>query len=486
MKICFLVVECSLDSVMNGCGGVGTFYSSLAKQLVSNGHQVEVLVFPVYNLVYEPIIAICGNKKQYSRVLSNCDEYIFNEDNVTVRYILHSSYNCKYLEFSNEYYLFIKDYVAQYCLLNAPDIIEASEGGGYIKYISVASPIVIRLHSGYTLLSKFNSYDAHWINPIIDSEYLGFAVADSISGVSNYVIEQTQSMCILQEEKLYGAIHNGIEPKQFSYSDYSTVESKTLICIGGLYEGKGIARLLRLFNEIYALDNEVKLILIGKGNLDNFVSNLSSSARNNVIHYAHVKHSEVAIRLKTSSLFITASMHEACPLSPMEAMAVGRAVFVYSDCNSFCEIVTNNVNGIIWRDVGDVIGAAKSVVNLLSHQKEMELMGRNGRYVIDNKFGIKRLVLDSEKWYQNVIDNYHKNRERNDYKQLMYMRNIIVSSLSDTNINNNVIVDVALPLNVQVKKFLKQVLMHRGIDKKDLLSLTFIKKVCDYIKNKVL
>lgn len=485
MKICFIVVECSLNNISNGCGGVGTFYASLAKQLAVAGHQVEVLVFPVYNLVYEPILENSSANRNNSDVLQNCDEYIFNEDSIVIRYLFHSSYNRTYLEFSNEYYLFIRDYVKQYCLLNNPDVVEVSEGGGYIKYASATCPIVMRLHSGYTLLSGFNNYDAHWIKPIIESENLGFAIVDSIAGVSNYVIEQTKSSCNILDKKIYGAIYNGIEMKQFLYADYSSVKAKTLICVGGLYEGKGIARLLKLFNEVYDLDNEIKLILIGKGDLDSFVNNLSPRARSNVYHYAHVKHSEVVSRLKESCLFITASMHEACPLSPMEAMAVGRAVFVYSECKSFSEIVTNNVNGIIWNNIDDTLGAAKSIVNLLNNQQKMQAMGLNGLYDIKNKFDINRLVSDSEAWYKCIINNHLENKGKNHYRQFTYMRDIIVNGITHQNINNAVLIDLTLPFHLQLKTFLKQVLMSRGINKKNLFSFNTIRKILSYVKNKL-
>jgi glycosyltransferase involved in cell wall biosynthesis len=98
--------------------------------------------------------------------------------------------------------------------------------------------------------------------------------------------------------------------------------------------------------------------------------------------------------LKTVDVSVLSSVHEALPLTLLEAMAAARPV-VTTDVGSVCEIVEDGVNGFVVPS-GATEQFAQAILRLLRDPELARRFGQAGRHKVEQKFAVERMVRRCE------------------------------------------------------------------------------------------
>ncbi len=469
MKICFVLIEYNLSNMPTNSSGVGIFYSNLTKLLKSKGYEVDVLVFPTYYMVIRDIIKYGEEFKQPSNILDNWDEYIFYDNDIYVRYILneHESHFC------SNYYKAVNQYLSQWLRDYPVDIIEATEGGGYLQYCEFNFPLVVRLHNGYTVMNEILSQQID--DTIKLAENIVLMNADSIAPVSKHILDATILYNNWFADNVYKIIYNGVDTQALPYQNIANIDnnlnSKKISYIGSITFDKGIDKLLKWFNIVNRQDANIELILVGRGNFNEFSSLLTKQAYKKVTYLGSVSHTEIPSLIEDSHLIVSFSHIEACPLIVLESMSVGRPVMAFSECKSFQEIIEHDVDGILWDDLNNIEGAAKEAVRLLNNPKKIEFMGFSARQKIEKKFNNNRFIDETLAWYSDVINNFQIIRESNQYKVKQYYKSLLI----DTYHTNYIYIRKDIGFIKQIHTSIKYSLKDKGFNKGNIISIKLIR-----------
>lgn len=163
----------------------------------------------------------------------------------------------------------------------------------------------------------------------------------------------------------------------------SNLNTKNIISIGRLHEGKRINELINIFSKLK--DTDTKLYIIGNGdefdNLKNQIANLK--LENRIIMTGYLTKDEQKKYLLNSSVFAMTSISEGLPMVLLEAMNFGIPCIAYRTDTGIGDIISNNKNGFIIenRDENEYINK----LNLLLQDKALrQKLGQNCIKTCDN------------------------------------------------------------------------------------------------------
>jgi len=141
---------------------------------------------------------------------------------------------------------------------------------------------------------------------------------------------QLQELALKTYKKAnFKIIYNGVNRNEFYYQASQRNEKLTLISTGRLIERKGFKYLFEALKSL----NDVKLILVGEGDMKDELVELSQAYKLEVEFVGMIKHSEIATQLRRADVFVLPSLNEGMSNSVLEAMACG------------LPIITTNVGG---------------------------------------------------------------------------------------------------------------------------------------------
>ncbi len=96
------------------------------------------------------------------------------------------------------------------------------------------------------------------------------------------------------------------------------------------------------------------------------------------------------------------SQTESFGLAALEGMAC-EVVPIASNVGGLPEVITNGQDGFL-ADVGDVATMANYAIELLSDDKKLAEMGRQGRLTAQARFCSTRIIPMYEKYYREVLE----------------------------------------------------------------------------------
>ena len=125
-------------------------------------------------------------------------------------------------------------------------------------------------------------------------------------------------------------------------SNISSLNSKNIISIGRLHEGKRINELIDIFSKLE--DRDTKLYIIGNGdefdNLKKQIANLK--LENRIIITGYLNKNEQEKYLLKSSVFAMTSISEGLPMVLLEAMNFGIPCIAYKTDTGISDIISNS------------------------------------------------------------------------------------------------------------------------------------------------
>lgn len=208
------------------------------------------------------------------------------------------------------------------------------------------------------------------------------------------------------DEKRIHVIYNGIDPKPFlgepkiDFRRQWGLDEHALIVgfAGQLDERKGINCLLEAFAKTSAVHENVHLFIAGQGPMKSKIEKFSSKNQlDTKIHLVGFLDS-IENFMKSIDIFVLPSLWEGFGIVLIEAMAAGKPA-ITTNVSSMPEIVVHNKTGKVV-PVNNVDALAQAIIELAQDKNMRDLMGKNGRQRVLEKFTIERMLDSLEKLFQ--------------------------------------------------------------------------------------
>ncbi|MGM0404981.1 MAG: glycosyltransferase family 4 protein [Thermoplasmatota archaeon] len=198
----------------------------------------------------------------------------------------------------------------------------------------------------------------------------------------------------------------GIDTKKFEpKSSYTTTSEKVkVLYVGRLHELKGLDHLIKAFSYVKKVYDNVKLLIIGGGDLKDELKELVHKERmdEDVNFIGEVEHSELIHHYQNSDIFVLPSLSEGLSNVIMEAMACGLPV-IATDVGGNPELVKHEKGGLIVR-AKNVSGLQNSLVRLLNDAELREKMGKFNRKYIQ-KFNQDSVLSKKAELLEKVVES---------------------------------------------------------------------------------
>ena len=198
-------------------------------------------------------------------------------------------------------------------------------------------------------------------------------------------------------------IKNGIDLEKYVFNNeirnkiknqLNLRENKVLVHVGSCVTVKSHEFLIFLMKDLVKFDNNIKLLLLGDGELRKEMENLVNklSLDSNIIFMGSV--TNVNEILQASDIFLLPSLNEGLPLSAVEAQSSGLKCLLSNNIPKDAKI-TKNVKFISIDDKNEWI---KSIINNFEYERE------NLYKIIDEQgFNILSTSKFLEEFYKNLI-----------------------------------------------------------------------------------
>ena len=379
MKIGFLTPEFPHPKT-GVSGGIGTSIMNLAKGLVQLGNDVIVLVY--------------GQK----------EDAVFKENGVTFYQIK----NVKIKGFSRfltqkKIEKLINSLVKQ----NKLDIVEAPDWTGITSFIQPDCPLVIRLNGSDTYFCHLDNRPVKPMNRFHEKRAL--QKADALLSVSQYTAEVTKKLFGIQRD--FTIIPNSIDIDRFEKaSDELENGELTILYFGTLIRKKGLLEVPLIFNEVFARNNQAKLVLIGRDSSDIISGNKSTwemmqslfdkAALANVTYSGSVPYDQIKQRLSHATVCIFPTFAEALPVSWIEAMAMQKPI-VASNIGWATEVIDDGKDGFLVHPANHSL-YADQIIKLLEDKALRSEFGQAARKKTEEKFNISTVAKLSLAFYKKM------------------------------------------------------------------------------------
>jgi glycosyltransferase involved in cell wall biosynthesis len=377
IKIAFLTPEYPHPKTGNS-GGIGTSIKMLSNALISKGINVSVLVYGQQTdaLFYDNSIAIYQIKnlklKGFSRILTQ----------IKISKLINTLYK-----------------------ENKIDVVEAADWTGITSFIQPKKcPIVIRLHGSDTYFCELEKRPVKFLNKFHEKRAL--ANANKIISVSQFTANQTNQ--IFKINKDIKIINNGVNTTLFKNDDLLGSNEQIILYFGTLIRKKGVFELVEIFNKVYKINSDAKLMLIGKDSGDIVTKSkstwelmkplFSNEAKNNVSYLGKVSYDVMNEYINKSTICIFPSFAEALPVSWLEAMAMKKAI-VASSIGWGKEIIEDGKNGFLV-DPKDHELYAEKIILLLADLNLRINIENEARKRVENYFDINAIANQNIDFYK--------------------------------------------------------------------------------------
>jgi len=369
--------------------GIENYVYHLSNSLTKNGHDVDILTINTESAKKEEIICVNINVYRCSLNLK------YHKGLVSIEFVKRI--------------LNAKDYDLYHIHIPFPLGLEITIVASKINKIPL-----IATHHGEPTKSAF-------LYSIIDGLYSKFYRNISLS-FANKLIFLTKSYgesLKLPEgvkEKIQ-IVKSGVDAQRFSPQNDGTIirkkygfteEDKIILFVGRLTihnRYKGVDYLIKALNKIRNENNNVKLIIVGQGELVSGLEELVKQLKleNKVIFAISVSNEELPHYYATCDIFVLPSTSgpESFSIVVSEAMASGKPV-IASNLPGVRDIVITGKTGLLVPSK-DSEALADAIIKLLNDEYLARKMGLNGRKIVEEKYTWKKATEMTENIYNEVI-----------------------------------------------------------------------------------
>lgn len=167
----------------------------------------------------------------------------------------------------------------------------------------------------------------------------------------------------IDAEKLYSRIKE----------DTNEYENYDIVYLGRLSYPKNPIRLLEIIKKIKEEKSNIKVAIIGNGELENEVKNfiIDNNLKDNVVLYGYMENPYKI--LNSSKMMIMTSRYEGTPMCALEAMALGKPI-ISTPTDGLKDIIDNNESGFC---SDDDIALCQKIIDLLDNPNKLAQMSKN-------------------------------------------------------------------------------------------------------------
>jgi len=173
------------------------------------------------------------------------------------------------------------------------------------------------------------------------------------------------------------------------------LKTNNITFAGRLHEGKGVGILIEAFGKVLKHLPGANLHLFGDDTHGSHLKKLSRDLHNGeqVIFHGLVPHEQMPQYYACANVVVLPSVWiENSPLIILEAMAAGRPV-IGSRIGGIPELIKDGENGLL-SVPGDAEDLSYKILQLLTDKEKAEKMGRKGRELIEEGYGVKRHLTE--------------------------------------------------------------------------------------------
>lgn len=258
------------------------------------------------------------------------------------------------------------------------------------------------MHGGHHFFAESENRKINWWKGF--QEKSSFRKADSIIGVSQYVVNHT-SIYIQLYSKIKGVIFNPVDLTKLHHSKIQKQIKGRIFFAGTVCEKKGIKQLIQAIPLIKKSFPNAHLVIAGRDwnfpktgmSYMNYLKNFISPCILDSVHFlGPVPNNEIPTLIEEAEVCCYPSHMEAMPLAWIEVMAMGKT-FVGSNTGPGSEIITHGVNALMCNPF-DPVDIANKVIYLFENSDIAIEIGKVARnYAIENfsidKIGPKNILL---------------------------------------------------------------------------------------------
>lgn len=352
-------ILCIVDSM--DTGGAETFLMKIYREIAKKNYQMDFIVTTNHKGIHEDEINILGGHlyKIPPKTQNPFKSFI------SINRIVKNNQYKHVLRISRN-------------TLSSLDLFSAKLGGA--KYLALRSNNTVNDGGVFTRL-------LHKLFMPLSNLICNIKIAPSKnSGIYMFGIRQMKKVKIL---------NNGIDFDLYQFNKKTRTEIRTSLNlnddflighIGRFEEQKNHKFLLELFKIYQKNEKNAKLLLIGKGNLENSILNYATKigVRNRLIHIRET--TEINKYLMAMDLYLFPSFYEGLPNTVIEAQAAGLYCLVSDTITKEVQI-SNNIRFINIKNYDSWINAIK-LVKLTNHCSE------NHKSDLDSSYSIKKVAED--------------------------------------------------------------------------------------------
>lgn len=201
------------------------------------------------------------------------------------------------------------------------------------------------------------------------------------------------------KNKPINVIRTGIKLEKFQPSERKS-DAIHILFLSRIEVEKGIFEFLRAIPKI--LEKYPNLIIDIAGNGDAYLevknSNIAREFKNNIKFHGYILGEEKTKLFQQASIYVFPSYTEGCPVSVLEAMAIGIPI-IYTDVGALPELLEDQINGLVI-PIKEVEPISDSIFYLLQNEELRKMMGKKNTEKAVKEFSIEKIFNEIEDIYE--------------------------------------------------------------------------------------
>jgi len=177
-------------------------------------------------------------------------------------------------------------------------------------------------------------------------------------------------------------------------------DAVVITCVAEFNENKNHDFLMKAWTEINKQRLNVKLLLVGEGELSEFIKGEVKKKSLTDVFFVG-KREDIPQILNGSDIGLLVSKREGLPRCIMEAMTAGKPV-VATDIRGNRDLVKDGVNGFLVK-LGDVQGLVDSILKLANDKNLRDQMGKKGRELIED-YSLENVLEEMAEIYDKFLE----------------------------------------------------------------------------------
>jgi glycosyltransferase involved in cell wall biosynthesis len=230
-----------------------------------------------------------------------------------------------------------------------------------------------------------------------------------VSGHVKYILEKNYGMT----PRRVGVLFNGVNVSRFAgrnpqmraalFAEFGiTPENRLLVAAGYFIREKGFSYLLKAMDRISEIRDDVHLILVGDGPVEEELKTEADQLNlNDRVHFAGLRLDVDRFMSASDAVIVPSIWQEPAGLVVVEAMATGRPV-IASKVGGIPEYLEDQTCGLLVPPC-DPASLADGIIRILSDPELADRMGKTGRRRAEQFFSMEKWVDDTIAIYESSM-----------------------------------------------------------------------------------